>query len=118
MKLIIDIPNYNLVEVQNGSIACGQILKAGKNGKPYAERPQGEWQTRTDDDGVTYHFYCSCCGREVQVITDYCPNCGADMRTNFARYRDEQLKNPIFKEEYEKCKKELRDEIEKGEKND
>lgn len=37
MKLIIDIPNYNLKEVQNGSIACGQILKAVKNGKPYDE---------------------------------------------------------------------------------
>jgi hypothetical protein len=34
MKLIIDIPNYNLDEVQNGSIASGQILKAVKNGIP------------------------------------------------------------------------------------
>lgn len=32
MKLIIDIPDYNLDEVQNGSIACGVILKAIKNG--------------------------------------------------------------------------------------
>lgn len=42
-------------------------------------RPTGEWRVRLDDDGVTYHFYCSCCGREVQVITDYCPYCGAKM---------------------------------------
>lgn len=34
MKLIIDIPNYNLDRVQNGSIACGVILKAVKNGTP------------------------------------------------------------------------------------
>jgi hypothetical protein len=34
MKLIIDIPNYNLDEVRNGSIASGQILKAVKNGVP------------------------------------------------------------------------------------
>lgn len=42
MKLIIDIPDYNLNDIQNGSIACGQILKAVKNGKPYEERPQGD----------------------------------------------------------------------------
>ena len=37
MKLIIDIPNYNLKEVQNGSIASKVILEAVKNGKPYEE---------------------------------------------------------------------------------
>lgn len=34
MKIVIDIPNYNLNNIQNGSIACGQILKAVKNGTP------------------------------------------------------------------------------------
>lgn len=34
MKIVIDIPDYNLESVQNGSIACGQILKAVKNGTP------------------------------------------------------------------------------------
>jgi formate dehydrogenase maturation protein FdhE len=43
-------------------------------------RPQGEWITRTEDNGVNYRFYCSCCDREVMLITDYCPYCGADMR--------------------------------------
>ena len=46
----------------------------------YKARPQGEWITRTEDNGVNYHFYCSCCDREVIQITDYCPNCGADMK--------------------------------------
>lgn len=32
MRLIIDIPDYNLNDIQNDSIACGQILKAVKNG--------------------------------------------------------------------------------------
>ena len=32
MKVVIDIPDYNLDEVQNGSIACGMILNAVKNG--------------------------------------------------------------------------------------
>ena len=34
MKLIIDIPDYSLEEVQNGSIASGVILKAVRNGTP------------------------------------------------------------------------------------
>lgn len=42
-------------------------------------RPQGEWITRTEDNGVNYRFYCSCCDREVMLITDYCPYCGAKM---------------------------------------
>lgn len=34
MELVIKIPDYNLDDVQNGSIACGQILKAVRNGTP------------------------------------------------------------------------------------
>ena len=45
MKLIIDIPKhyYKLKDIQNGSIACSQIVKAVKNGIPYEEKPPGEW---------------------------------------------------------------------------
>ena len=32
MEVVIKIPDYNLDEVQNGSIASGVILKAVKNG--------------------------------------------------------------------------------------
>lgn len=43
MKLIIDIPNYNNInDIQNGSIACSQVLRAVKNGIPYEEISQGE----------------------------------------------------------------------------
>ena len=44
MKLIIDIPNYKLDEVQNGSIASGEILKAVRNGTPY--NPTGDLISR------------------------------------------------------------------------
>ena len=47
MKLIVDIPNYSLDEVQNGSIASGQILKAVKNGIPYEEGSQGDLISRS-----------------------------------------------------------------------
>ena len=43
MKLIIDIPNYNNInDIQNGSIACSQVLRAVKNGIPYEEISQCE----------------------------------------------------------------------------
>lgn len=44
MKLIIDIPNYKLDEVQNGSIASGEILKAVRTGTPY--NPKGDLISR------------------------------------------------------------------------
>ena len=46
MKLIIDIPYYNLDDIQNGSIACGQILKAVRNGKPYEDEQPGDLISR------------------------------------------------------------------------
>lgn len=48
MKMLIDIPEsyYNLNDIQNGSIACGQVLKAVKNGKPYEEKAQGDLISR------------------------------------------------------------------------
>lgn len=78
MKVVIDIPNYNLDKVQNGSIASKVILTAVRNGKPYEERPHGEWVF--DKDG---YFSCSCCKLKphYQVApTHYCPNCGAKMK--------------------------------------
>ena len=81
-KLIIEIPEYNLNDVQNGSIACSQILKAVKNGTPFDKNPQGEWII----DG--HHFKCSRCGKTLAIMfseTDEddligCPFCLADMR--------------------------------------
>ena len=43
-------------------------------------RPKGKWITRTEDNGVNYRFYCSCCNREVLLITEFCPYCGAEMK--------------------------------------
>ena len=47
-----------------------------------ADRPQGEW---IDGHGnhvpMTEHSaYCSHCGEWSEYLTDYCGNCGADMR--------------------------------------
>ena len=52
MKLVINIPDYNLNDIQNGSIACGQILKAVKNGTPL---PKGHGRL-IDADDVDNHI--------------------------------------------------------------
>lgn len=44
-------------------------------------RPKGEWLTNplADNAGEGY-FICSKCENDVYDVSDYCPNCGADMR--------------------------------------
>lgn len=57
-----------------------------KKGK--ADRPKGEWTIRfvevENGMGSTYterRWYCSACGKwQTYGETDFCPNCGADMR--------------------------------------
>lgn len=50
---------------------------------PVQERKKGEWISHEDEDGEHYGDKCSECG-EWYVMpygkTNYCPNCGADMR--------------------------------------
>lgn len=36
---------------------------------------RGEWGKRAYD-----RLQCSCCGKCEDIATDFCPNCGADMR--------------------------------------
>lgn len=61
------------------------------NDLPSADRPQGEWidkgwkgdwQFETDGRGNCWHEYeCSECGfHNKGSKSNYCPNCGADMR--------------------------------------
>ena len=85
MKLVIDIPytikmflDYGIMK--NGSAAA--ILQCVKEGKEYKDRPKGEW-IQSDKD--KYWAMCSVCKKEAicgdfMILTDFCPNCGADMR--------------------------------------
>ena len=55
---------------------------------PSADRPQGEWIQTSNDwiDGTCgaryYPIHCSICNYSTydDDATNYCPNCGADMR--------------------------------------
>ena len=66
-------------------------LFRGEDGKPYRdeidnaptiEPKQGEWKEPKnpyDLDGQ-YYCFCSLCYSDAHEQTDFCPNCGADMR--------------------------------------
>lgn len=98
MKLIIETPYNDLNDIQNGSIACGQILKAVKNGKPYDERPQGRWVYKLFDEntGISDHCWCSECDYpRSQMSWNFCGNCGADMRGEKMSYFDNLEKDDL-----------------------
>lgn len=83
MKVVIDIPEYSLDVIKNGSIACGRILEAVKAGTPYEERPKGEWVIEEWWSVLEKHkvttYTCPFCGKVEYEPFDYC-RCGADMR--------------------------------------
>lgn len=41
---------------------------------------KGEWISQYDEDGKTGWYECSCCHSERAFNTNFCPDCGADMR--------------------------------------
>lgn len=48
--------------------------------KPMVGRKKGKWIEKSDG---LYEFYeCDKCGKQVNDISKFCPNCGADMRTS------------------------------------
>lgn len=46
------------------------------------DRPHGEWIPLKNKKGETVAWRCSSCGQSPKyaVNSDFCPNCGADMR--------------------------------------
>lgn len=86
MKLIIDIPEdlYKWICEQYANSNHEVVYNAVKNGIPYEERPQGEWTDISTDGRHTGWIACSVCGQEPpnesNLRTNFCPNCGADMR--------------------------------------
>ena len=95
MKLIIDIDEelyeaYKGRPPRLGDEGMDMIAQAIANGTPYEERPQGEWITWEEAGNYIAspnRYECSCCHDSAQVLvngiellSDFCPNCGADMR--------------------------------------
>ena len=44
------------------------------------ENVRGEWIDFGHDFYGDYEYKCSSCGMTANYTTDFCPNCGADMR--------------------------------------
>ena len=62
------------------------MIEKGFNSIPAAdvrENVRGEWIYTEEDKGQIYPIIkCSICGHYVGGEWNYCPNCGADMRTD------------------------------------
>ena len=49
------------------------------NAPSVSDRPQGEWVIKPKGFGLEAKI-CSVCGAEKNNMSNFCPNCGADMR--------------------------------------
>lgn len=84
IKLIVDF-DREFYELVRGNEQCSLSLQAIADGKPYKEKapeiPKGNWSEPFEVNDKLFHK-CSQCHISTQVIliTNFCPNCGADMR--------------------------------------
>lgn len=80
MKVIIDIPD-NAYELLKNKAELDNIAESIiANGKPYEERPQGEWiDTGHKEEYWAEEYQCSICGAKDHWHK-FCPNCGAPMK--------------------------------------
>lgn len=53
--------------------------------KAPCERPQGEWKTNYTSQFFNPGRSCSLCGKIVEFSENYCPNCGAHMKSPIAQ---------------------------------
>lgn len=83
MKIVIEIPDHVCEHAKNMSEDSNdeyEAMRAIAEGFPYEERPHGEW---IKEGGIFYQLKCSNCNFELRSPDDksnFCPNCGADMR--------------------------------------
>ena len=90
MKLIIDIPkeDYKTLSKMSEKEKVNELSYFEKiiaNGKPYEERPQGEWIDRSEEGYVECPI-CGCltnCEDNIDEL-NYCWNCGAKMQNSDA----------------------------------
>ena len=57
-------------------------VRATINHMPTIERKKGKWIDETFEPwGLVYHPYkCNQCGEHSEAASNYCPNCGSEMR--------------------------------------
>ena len=52
----------------------------------------GRWEWKNTDALASFAWTCSACGQRKVFKTNFCPNCGADMRENKSDQRGEKEK--------------------------
>ena len=86
MKIIIEIPKetYEYWKTRKCEYVLAEAISNGKviENEDNLEgiRPKGEWVEKHDK--TSFWYECNQCGKRPLhlVFTDFCPNCGADMR--------------------------------------
>ena len=83
LPIIDNAPTVKITEEQ----AIDKLHETGwlpRHDKEMTERPQGKWTDLSTDGRHVGWIACSVCGQEPpndsNLRTDFCPNCGADMR--------------------------------------
>lgn len=56
-----------------------KVLTLAEKAETLSEN-KGEWISHYDEDTKEGWYECSCCHSERAFNTNYCPDCGADMR--------------------------------------
>lgn len=63
-----------------------QACSVFKDKSKYVEQKHGRWSCDSEDGFDNYDWHCEDCGGSIGyrcgnlVFSNYCPNCGADMR--------------------------------------
>ena len=82
MKVLIDIPDDRYKRILKNDSMNHYLKAAVRNGTPL---PKGHWTERTMHDNGFFMPNCSECGAMQPYAhhtyrSNFCPNCGADMR--------------------------------------
>ena len=78
MRLVDADKLYPDCMTKDGKLAISQSQLANA---PTVTPKQGEWIALYENDGTPIGYKCPYCDDEPQIInTNFCPNCGADMR--------------------------------------
>ena len=86
MKLIIDVPEevYDCLKgIAEDTTSLDPYSLADiivNKSKPYEERPHGKWINETKITDMRMFFRCSRCNAYNDKRSNFCPDCGADMR--------------------------------------
>lgn len=68
----------NFIANHAGMNLADAIKEAYEQGKMDAQPKTGKWVYI--DDGYADYYKCDRCGKISVVVTNYCPNCGVNMR--------------------------------------